>query len=49
MTASAISTRQNHRKIGCRDQLIASIGIGIVYHSSNMLVLNFYRRLNDHD
>ena len=28
MTASAISTKQNHRKIGCRDRLIVSIGIG---------------------
>lgn len=28
MTASAISTRQNHRKIGCRDRLIVNIGTG---------------------
>jgi len=28
MTASAISTRQSHRKIGCRDRLIVNIGIG---------------------
>jgi hypothetical protein len=28
MTASAISTRQSHRKIGCRDRLIVNIGTG---------------------
>ena len=28
MTASAISTMQNHRKIGCRDRLIVNIGTG---------------------
>lgn len=28
MTASAISTRQSHHKIGCRDRLIVNIGTG---------------------